>query len=404
MLADRVSTLAPSGTVNIPDKARSLSRSGIQVIDLAEGQPHYDTPSPIKESAKKALDSGMVHYIESAGLPDLLEALAEKLEQENGIFVPQNQIMVTVGAKQAIFSALFCTLNPNDRVLIPDPFWGTYSALVEVMGGMPVSVPLKEDGEGFSIDLNFLEREADRGAKMIILNSPHNPTGMVIPKVDLEFISDVCRRKKILALSDEIYEKIVYDNARHYSIASFPGMEDYAITVNGFSKAYSMTGWRLGYVASSKEITSKMLLLQQHTVTHPTSFVEQAGVTAIQECGQFTEEMIREYKTCRDFFVERINSLGVFQCPKPKGAFYAFPKVASPALGPVLAEMLLEKAHVLCVPGGAFGKFGENHLRFVYSQPRELLYQALERIEMVFEETKKAEDGEYSKARGIHPI
>ncbi len=258
-----------------------------------------------------------------------------------------------------------------------------------MLGGGAISVPLSEDGDGFSIDLNALENRIGQKTKMIILNSPHNPTGMVIPKQDFEYISNICQRNDLLVLSDEIYEKIVFDGARHYSIASFPGMEDLTITVNGFSKTYSMTGWRLGYVVCSKEIMSKMQSLQQHTVTHPTSFVEQAGVTAIHECANFVDDMVREYRANRDFFVEGINNLKIFECAKPKGAFYAFPKITS-CSSSLLADILLERARVLCVPGQAFGKFGENHLRFVYSQPREVLAEALDQMKLSIDEIKSS--------------
>lgn len=265
-LADRVLGLTPSATVSLPDKARALRKQGVEVIDLSEGQPHFDTPEPIKTAAKEALDSGMVFYIQSRSLPELLAEIKTKLEKENDIDVPISQIIVTVGAKQAIATAILCTVNPDDEVLIPDPYWGTHSALVTLAGAVPVSVPMHAD-DGFSIDIEALDRLVTPRSKMLILNSPHNPTGRVIPREDLESIAEICIKNSILVMSDEIYEKMVYDGSKHHSIGSFPGMEDLVVTVNGFSKTYSMTGWRLGYAAASAEIINKMLIVQQHSVT-----------------------------------------------------------------------------------------------------------------------------------------
>jgi len=379
-LADRVLNLRPSATVSLPDKARALRKSGIDVVDLSEGQPHFDTPSPIKNAAKDALDQGMVFYIESSGLPDLLLEIKAKLERDNGIDVPTSQIMVTVGAKQAIFTAIISTINPGDEVLIPDPYWGSHASCARLAGGEPVSVPMRTKN-GFAVDSRKVEEMVTSKTKMIVLSSPHNPTGMVISRGDLESVADICKKHEILALSDEIYEKIVYDGARHYSIGSFPGMEDLTITVNGFSKPYSMTGWRLGYVAASKEIMSRMLIVQQHSVTHPAAFVEKAGVIALRECDRYVGEMVRDYQKARDYFVPELNKIGMFSCAIPKGAFYAFPRITDMSMTSAeLVDFLLEKARVLGVPGSSFGRHGEGYVRFVYAQTMETLKKTIQRI------------------------
>jgi aspartate aminotransferase len=380
ILANRVSTLTPSATVSLPDKARELRAKGANVIDLSEGQPYFDTPAPIKESAKKALDSGMVFYIESAGLPELRSEIKAKLERDNGIDVPVSQIIVTVGAKQAIFTAILCTIDPGDEVLIPDPYWATHASCVKIAGGIPVSVSMNDE-EGFSVNAKKIEERLTSKTKMVVLNSPNNPTGMVMSKIDIEGIAEVCSRRGILVLSDEIYEKIVFDGTHHYSIGSFPGMEDLAITVNGFSKTYSMTGWRLGYVTASKEITSRMLIVQQHSVTHPAAFVEKAGVTALKECDKYVDQMIDAYRQARDYFVPELDKLSIFSCTKPKGAFYAFPKIKDESMtSGRLAEQLLEKAQIMPVPGSAFGRCGEGYMRFVYAAKMDELRQTIERI------------------------
>lgn len=379
-LADRVADLKPSATVSLPDKARALRREGIDVIDLSEGQPHFDTPAPIKKSAKEAIDAGIVFYIESSGLPELLSQIKAKLERDNRISVPTSQIMVTVGAKQAIFTAILCTINPSDEVLIPDPYWGSHAACVKLAGGVPVSVPMRNEN-GFRLDTDRLGKMVTPKTKMVIVSSPHNPTGMVIEKNDLEAVADICRTNSILVLSDEIYEKIVYNGAKHYSIGSFPGMGDLTITVNGFSKPYSMTGWRLGYVAVSKEIMSRMLMVQQHSVTHPAAFVEKAGITALNECERFVEEMVEDYRKARDYFVTELDKLNAFKCVKPKGAFYAFPKIVDPSMKSTqLCDIMLEKARVLAVPGSGFGKYGEGYVRFVYAQTMDTLKATIERL------------------------
>ena len=385
-LADRVASLSPSATVSLPDKARDLRKRGVDVIDLTEGQPHFDTPAPIKESAKAALDSGMVFYVESAGLPELRSEIKAKLERDNGIDVPISQIIVTVGAKQAIFTAILCTIDPGDDVLIPDPYWGTHASCAKIAGGTPISVPMHAEN-GFRIDAAKIEEMVTSKTKMIVLSSPHNPTGMVASKYELESIADICRKHDILALSDEIYEKIVYDGTRHYSIGSFPGMEDLTITINGLSKTYSMTGWRLGYVAASEEIINRMLIVQQHSVTHPSAFVQKAAITALRDCEKYVDEMVKDYQTARDYFVPELDKLDTFSCAKPKGAFYAFPKIEDKSMNSAqLADFLLERARVLFVPGSSFGKYGEGYARFVYAQTMDVLKKTIDRMRKATEQ------------------
>jgi aspartate/methionine/tyrosine aminotransferase len=382
-LAKRVLDVTPSVTVSLPDKARELKRKGIPVMDLSEGQPQFDTPAPIKEAAKAAIDAGFVFYVQSAGLPELREEIKKKLLRDNEIDVPISRIMVTVGAKQAIFTAMLCTIDDGDEVLIPDPYWGSHASMVEVAGGHPVSVHMKHE-KRFAIDTEELEKSVTSKTKMVVLSSPHNPTGMVVGKDSLESIADICRRQNILALADEIYGKLVYDGVRHYSLGSMPGMDDLTITVNGFSKEYSMTGWRLGYVAAPKEIFDKMLVVQQHSVTHPTAFVQKAGVVALRDCGEQVKEMVHYYKKARDYFVPELNKLSYFECEIPQGAFYAFPRIIKPSMTSAgLCDRMLDEAKVLGVPGSAFGKYGEGHVRFVYAQEMETLNKAIESLKMV---------------------
>jgi len=381
-LAKRVLNVTASPTVSLPDKARELRSKGITVIDLSEGQPHFDTPAPIKEAAKAALDAGFVFYVQSAGLPELRNEIKAKLLRDNGIDVPISQIMATVGAKQAIFTAMLCTINEGDEVLIPDPYWGSHASMVEVIGGRPISVPMRYE-KGFAVDIEKLEELVTSKTKMVVLSSPHNPTGMIAPKDDLEAIADICKKNEILVLADEIYEKLVYDGVRHYSIGSMSGMEDLTITVNGFSKSHSMTGWRLGYVVAPKDIMDKMLIVQQHSVTHPTSFVQKAGVVALRDCAKYVDEMVQYYKKARDYFVPELNRLNYLHCEMPQSTFYAFPKITRPTTSAVLCDMLLEKAKVFAVPGSGFGKYGEGYVRFVYAQPMDTLKETIESLKKV---------------------
>jgi aspartate/methionine/tyrosine aminotransferase len=252
--------------------------------------------------------------------------------------------------------------------------------MVEMAGGKAISVPMRREN-GFEIDIEKLEGMITSKTKMVVLSSPHNPTGIVVSRNDLDSIAEICKTNDILVMSDEIYEKIVYDGARHYSIGSFPEMEDLTITVNGFSKTYSMTGWRLGYVTASKEIIDRMLMVQQHSVTHPTAFVQKAGITALRECDKYVQKMVKEYQKARDYFIPELNKLGIFKCDKPEGAFYAFPKIINGSTTSTeLCDTLLEKARVLAVPGSGFGKYGEGYVRFVYAQKMDTLKKSVESI------------------------
>ena len=379
-IAERVKGIKPSATVALPDKARALRAAGVDVIDLSEGEPYFDTPKKIKVAAKKALDEGYVHYIASAGLKELRQAISEKLRIDNQIEADESEIIVTVGAKQALFTAMLSVLNPGDEVLIPDPYWVSYTAEVILSGGKPILISLLESRD-FRLDEEEIKNKITKKTKMIIINSPHNPTGTVFPKEDLKMIADLANDYNFLVMTDEIYEKIIYDENRHYSIASFPDMKDRTITINGLSKTYSMTGWRLGYAVANKQIIDNMLKIQQHSVTHASSFVQRAGVVALRECEEEVKAMVKEFKKSRDYFIKEINKMGKFSCWVPKGAFYAFPKIVETKFSSEeMTEYLLNEAHVLTVPGSAFGDLGRGYIRMVYSRPMEELEEAVQRM------------------------
>lgn len=375
-VAERVKMLKESATVALPDKARVLKEAGVDVIDLAEGDPHFDTPEKIKVAAKKALDEGFVHYISSQGLIELRSAISEKLKVDNEISADESEIIVTVGAKQAIFTAMLATLNPGDEVLVPDPYWPSYEQCISFCGARLIPVHLWGSND-FRLSQDELEEKIVSKTRMIIVNSPHNPTGTVFPEEDLKMISDIAKEHDLLVISDEIYEHLIYDG-RHRSIAALPDMTDRTIVINGFSKAYSMTGWRLGYAVANKTTIRNMLKIQQHSTTHPTSFVQKSGVTALRECGEDVRQRAHELKRCRDYFIKELNNMKAFSCRIPKGAFYAFPQIKMSSAE--MAEYLLKKSNVLVVPGSAFGKFGEGYLRMVYSKPMGVLMKAIHKM------------------------
>jgi aspartate/methionine/tyrosine aminotransferase len=381
LIAERVKAIKPSATVALPDRARALRQKGIDVIDLSEGEPHFDTPQKIKAAAKKALDEGFVHYIASAGLEELRKAICEKLKVDNQIEADPSEVIVTVGAKQALFTAMLSVINPGDEVLIPDPHWSSHAAGVILSGGKPIPISLLEFKD-FRLDEEEIKKKITKKTKMIIISSPHNPTGTVFPKEDLKMVSDLANDHNFLVLTDEIYEKIVYNGNRHYSIASFPNMKDRTITVNAFSKTYSMTGWRLGYAVANKQIIDNMLKIQQHSVTHASSFIQKAAVVALKECEEDVKSMVKEFKKNRDYFVKELNKMGKFSCWMPKGAFFAFPKIVGTKMSSEeMTEYLLNEAHVLTVPGSAFGELGKGYIRIVYSRPMEELEEAVQRID-----------------------
>jgi len=377
-IAERVEGIQPSATVALPDKARALRAAGVDVIDFSEGEPYFDTPEKIKAAAKKALDEGYVHYITSAGLKELRQAISEKLRIDNQIDADESEIVVTVGAKQALFTAMLSVLNPGDEVLIPHPYWVSYTAEVILSGGKPILVSLLESRD-FRLDEEEIKNKITKKTKMMMINSPHNPTGTVFPKEDVKMIADLANDYNFLVMTDEIYEKIIYDENRHYSIASFPGMKDRTITINGFSKTYSMTGWRLGYAVANKQIIDNMLKIQQHSVTHASSFVQKAGVVALRECEEEVKSMVKDYKKSRDYFIKEINKMGKLSCWMPKGAFYAFPKIVETKISSEeMSGYLLNKARVLTVPGSVFGNLGRGYIRIVYSKPMEELEKAVQ--------------------------
>ncbi|MEM0217811.1 MAG: pyridoxal phosphate-dependent aminotransferase [Candidatus Nezhaarchaeales archaeon] len=385
-LSFRTKTITPSGIRRLFDLAQKMSG----VINFGIGEPDLDTPTCVREAGKRAIDLGYTHYTPNAGYPELREAIAKKLRVENGIDVTAENIIVTTGASTGLLLSVLTLIEPGDEVLIPDPGFVIYEAIVNMVGGKPVRVPLVEE-EDFRMTPEKVDELVTSKTKCIFLNSPHNPTGAVLEFSDIKGIAEIAMDNGIYVISDEVYEKLVYDGAKHYSIASIPGMEDLAITVNSFSKTFAMCGWRIGYVAASKRLIDEMIKLQQYTVVNAPSISQMAALEGLKnpEVKTFIDEMVKEYDKRRRFMVERINKITGFRAKLPKGAFYVFANVKELGLKSTdLAELILEKAAVATVPGSAFGPNGEGYLRFCYATSLANIELGLERIEKVIEEIR----------------
>jgi aspartate/methionine/tyrosine aminotransferase len=332
------------------------------------GRPDFDTPTHIKEAAVQALNAGQVHYGSNLGIPELRQAIAEKLTRENGMQVdPEGGVVVTVGCTEAVLNTFSAYVSRGDEVIVPEPSWLEYAHAVRFLDGCPVSVPLRPEKK-FVLDPEDVALRITPRTKMLILCSPHNPTGAVLDLATLEALAELCAEHDLLVLSDEIYEKIIYDSVEHISIGSLPGMFERAITVNGFSKAYAMDGWRLGYAAGAKSLIQPILKAHQYTTTCANTFAQFGAVAAYRGSQEQVARMVREFERRRRFLVQALNDIPGVSCVTPHGAFYTFPTFQGYDLDSVeLATYLLREAHIACVPGTAFGASGEGHVRMAYS-------------------------------------
>jgi len=382
--ADRVEKLTPEGAYFMLAKAQALEAAGKKIIHLEIGQPDEPTFDNISQAGMRAIQEGFTRYTPSAGIKSLRQAIAEDAGRRRGIKVDPAQVVIGPGAKPALFFPTLALVRPGDEVIYPDPGFPTYEAMIEVAGGTPTPVPLSEE-EDFSFDLQVFDRLVNEHTRMIILNSPSNPTGGVMPPSALEYIADVAQQGNIWVLSDEIYSRLIYENPA-YSIAGFPGMAERTIICDGFSKTYAMTGWRLGYGIMPEALAERVELLTTHSVGCTASFTQIAGLEAINGPQEQVEEVVTEYKRRRNAIVAGLNSIPGITCRMPQGAFYAFPNVS--AFGRTsnwLAEYLLEKAGVALLPGTSFGKNGEGYLRLCFANSIENIQRALEQMKVALE-------------------
>jgi aspartate aminotransferase len=370
-LSRKLAGIPASATLEISNLARQMEKKGIPVISLSIGEPDFDTPRHIKDACIRALLAGETHYAPSNGIPELLEAISSKISGENGFPCTPEEVIVTCGAKDAIYDAMEAVLNPGEEVIILDPAWVSYEPCVMMAGGKPVHHP--PDEKTFQIDDSVLERISPR-TKMIVVNSPSNPSGAVLDKRSLSLVADMCTDFDLIALSDEIYEKLTYGK-KHLSLASIGDMAGRTITVNGFSKAYAMTGWRLGYAVAPLPIIRNMAKVQQHSVSHPTTFAMYGGVAALTSDQSCVEEMRAEFQRRRDYIVRELQMAGYRVAPAD-GAFYAFVRVEGDDVE--VARRWLEELHVAVTPGSAFHAPGWERLSYATSM--ENLEEAIRRI------------------------
>jgi aspartate aminotransferase len=384
-LATRTAEVRESGTVGLMDRARQLRAQGEDVVSLAGGEPDFDTPSEAVEEAVRALREGFTHYVSSRGIPELRRAIAEKLHRENGIvYDPDTEIVVTVGAKMALLSAILALVEPGEEVVCFGPAWVSYQPMVALAGGRLVAVPLRAEGGRFAFDEEEVRCAITPRTKALLVNTPHNPTGKVFTQGELTFLAGLARERDLVVIADEIYEHIVYDGRRHLSIASLEGMRERTVTVNGFSKAYAMTGWRLGYLAAPAVIASAALALTQQTTTCATSFAQRGAVAALSGGGAAVAAMVAEFGRRRQYLLERLRAIPGVQLVPPEGTFYAFPRLPGGTPSAEVARRLLEERQVAVVPGSAFGEAGEGFVRLSFSCSLEELSRGLDRLEAFF--------------------
>ncbi|MEN3156526.1 pyridoxal phosphate-dependent aminotransferase [Priestia aryabhattai] len=383
-ISDRLSKIPFSSIREIFEEAARMEKRGLNITHMEIGRPDFDTPQHIKDAAKAALQQGNVHYTSNSGTLEFREAIAQKLKLDNGINVdPQKEVVVTVGCKEAIFNFIFAFINPGDEVLIPDPAWLEYQYIVELAGGVAVPIPLLEENE-FLLDPNDVRDRVTKKTKMLLINTPHNPTGAVLPESYLKELADIAIRHDLLVVSDEIYEKLIYDGEKHISMATLPGMFERTVTINGFAKAYAMDGWRLGYAAGPVELIQPILKMHQYNTSCATSFAQFGGTAAYLGTQEPVEEMVKAFDKRRKLLVRRLNEMPGVQCIVPKGAFYAFPSFKELGIpSKDLATKLLREAQIACVPGSAFGSQGEGFIRMAYSTSYDEIEQAMHRMEKV---------------------
>ena len=378
-LAQRMSRLGTESAFEVLARARALEAQGRKIIHLEIGEPDFDTPKYIRDAAAKALEEGWTHYGPSPGLPEFRKIIAEQWKAERGIPCDADNVVVTPGGKPIMFYTMMALLEDGDDVLLPNPSFPIYESLVNFLGARPVPLPLGDEN-GFDLDLKDLESKITSRTKLLILNSPHNPTGAVLKPETVEGIAAIARKHSFMILSDEIYGRTLYDG-RHVSIASLPGMADRTIVLDGFSKTYAMTGWRLGFGIMEKALAQQVARIQTNAVSCTASFTQRAGMAALTGPQDEVKAMVAEFRRRRDAIVAGLNAIPGIKCNMPAGAFYVFPNVR--AIGMKSAElerMLMEQAGVACLSGTAFGSYGEGYLRFSYANSLENIQTALHNI------------------------
>jgi aspartate aminotransferase len=387
-ISKRISQIAPSPTLSITAKAKKMQSEGINVVGFGAGEPDFDTPINIKESAKKAIDKGFTKYTPTSGIKELKDAICLKFKMDNGLIYSPEEVIVSCGAKHSLFNAILTLCDEGDEVILPAPYWVSYAEMIKVAGAIPVIIEATAESD-FKITAQQLENAITSKTKLFILNSPSNPTGMVYNEDEMRELKEIIVKAAIYCISDEIYEKIIYDT-KHISIASLgEDIKKQTIVVNGVSKVYSMTGWRIGYAAGPKEIIQAMSNLQDHSTSNPTSIAQVASVEALNGVQDDLKTMTREFRKRRDYMVARVNAIQGLSVSKPEGAFYCWvdiSKILGKSFGGkvikdsfVLTDLLLSEVHVAVVPGCVFGD--DRYIRLSYATSMENIIEGLNRIE-----------------------
>jgi len=378
-LNQNLKKIKPSGIRKLFDLAQNRK----DIISFGIGEPDFTTPDHVREAAKRAIEEGYTHYTPNAGYANLREALAQKLADFNHIEAKPEEVVVTSGGTQALFSSFYTLLNPGDELIIPDPGFLIYGSQVFLAGGEPVFLPIREENH-FQIDANELKGLITEKTKAILLNSPSNPTGIVIKKEILEEVAQIAKERDLFVISDELYEDILFDGREHVSIASFPGMKERTISIFGFSKSYAMTGWRIAYLTCPEYLVKEMVKIQQNTAVCPNSVTQRAVLYGLQNPKQTNDsinKMCAAYQERRDVIMEGFKEIEGFECMPPEGAFYAFPNITGTGKSSEeLSMYLLEKYGVVTVPGNAFGQYGEGYLRFSFATSVDMIKEGIDKI------------------------
>jgi aspartate aminotransferase len=379
-LAARVGQVPPSLTLSIAAKAKAMKTEGIDVCSFSAGEPDFDTPAHIKAAAKKALDDGQTRYGPAAGEPKLREAIARKLREDNGLCYNAENVIVTNGGKHSLFNLMLVLIEAGDEVIIPAPYWLSYPEMVKLAGGTPVIVQT-DASTGYKITPEQLVKAITPQTKLFILNSPSNPTGMVYTPAEIKALAEIVVERNILVVSDEIYEKILYDGAEHLSIGAVgPEIFERTIISSGFAKAYSMTGWRLGYLAGSVELIKAMITIQGHSTSNVCTFAQYGAIAALEGSQDCVEEMRLAFAKRRQVMLERLNAIPGLICPQPDGAFYMFPNISKTGLKSLeFCDGLLEQEQVAVIPGIAFG--ADDCIRLSYATDMTSIEKGMDRLE-----------------------
>jgi aspartate/methionine/tyrosine aminotransferase len=381
IFADRMKALETETAFEVLAKARALEKQGKNIVHLEIGEPDFDTPKNIKDAAAKALSAGYTHYTPSAGMLELRQVVAEYVSKTRKLDVKPEEVVITPGGKPVMFFGILALVNQGDEVLYPNPGFPVYESVIKFVGAKPIPIPLKEENE-FSLDPEYVKKKITKKTKMIILNSPENPTGGVVPREQLKVIADCLEdRDDVFVLSDEIYSRIIYED-KPESISQFPGMKEKTIILDGFSKSYAMTGWRLGYGIMRKDLAAKMAQLMTNSNSCTNTFVQFAGIEALKGPQTEPEKMVTEFKKRREVIVDGLNSIKGITCKRPHGAFYVFPNITETGMDSrKLADHLLYNAGVAVLSGTSFGQYGEGYLRLSFANSVENIKKALGNIE-----------------------